>query len=399
MKRETSDEKRRFAGEVKPSMKRRSEDNDYHGRQIYLITMAVEGRRPLLGRLVGDVGAARGTADYPHIERSPLGEAVAEAWYAIPRFHPEIEIIALQVMPDHIHGILFVREFLAEGLGKAILGFKQGCNKAYRRLVGEDAGLQGGVKYVAVIQQPTGLQGQQAPPTGLRGQQAPPTGLQGQQAQPTGLQGQQAQPTGLRGQQAQQPAGQPLDRYHGLFFERGYNDRILLRRGQLETMKRYLADNPFRLAMKRARPELLRVRQGVDVCGSVCSAVGNLSLLTAARKLRVRISRSIDASLLEREKEQLLTAARAGAVLVTPAISPGEKAITRAAFDEGLPMIVLLDNGLDPMSKPSGERFRACAEGRLLLLSPFPHRNNRVTISRATCEALNALAWDISEGH
>lgn len=369
MKRETSDEKRRFAGEVKPSMKRRSEDNDYHGRQIYLITMAVEGRRPLLGRLVGDVGAARGTADYPHIERSPLGEAVAEAWYAIPRFHPEIEIIALQVMPDHIHGILFVREFLAEGLGKAILGFKQGCNKAYRRLVGEDAGLQGGVKYVAVIQ----------PPTGLRGQQARQAG----------------QPM----QQAQQPAGQPLDRYHGLLFERGYNDRILLRRGQLETMKCYLADNPYRLAMKRARPELLRVRQGVDVCGSVCSAVGNLSLLTAARKLRVRISRSIDATLLEQEKERMLTAAREGTVLVSPAISPGEKAITRAAFDEGLPMIVLLDNGLDPMSKPSGERFRACAEGRLLLLSPFPHRNNRTTITRATCEALNALAWDISGGH
>ena len=369
MKRESSDEKRRFAGELKPSMKRRAEDNDYHGRQIYLITIAVEGRRALLGRLVGDVGAKRGTQDYPHVVCTPLGEAVAEAWYAIPRYHPEIEIIALQVMPDHIHGILFVREFLEEGLGKAILGFKQGCNKAYRRLLEE--AVHSGVKYDAVIQQP-------AEPALQAGQQ--------QQAQ------QQAQQAG------QQPARQPLDRYHGLLFERGYNDSILLRRGQLETMKRYLADNPYRLAMKRARPELLRVRLGVDVCGSLCSAVGNLSLLTAARKLRVRISRSIDAALLEREKERLLTAAREGAVLVSPAISPGEKAITRTAFDEGLPMIVLLDNGLDPMSKPSGERFRACAEGRLLLLSPFPHRNNRVTISRATCEALNALAWDISEG-
>lgn len=356
MERKASDEKQRFAGELKPSMKRRAEDNDYHGRQIYLITMAVEGRRPLLGRLVGDVGAKRGTKDYPHVVRTPLGEAVAEAWYAIPRYHPEIEIIALQVMPDHIHGILFVREFLEEGLGKAILGFKQGCNKAYRRLLEE--GAHSGVKYDAVIQQPT--------------EPAPQAG--------------------------QQPARQPLDRYHGLLFERGYNDSILLRRGQLETMKRYLADNPFRLAMKRARPEYLRVRQGVDVCGSACSAVGNLSLLTAARKLRVRISRSIDATLLEQEKERLLAAARKGAVLVSPAISPGEKAITRAAFDEELPMIVLLDNGLDPMSKPSGERFRACAEGRLLLLSPFPHHNNRITISRATCEALNALAWDISEG-
>ncbi len=48
MKRETDDRKRAFAGEMKPSMKRRSEDNDYHGRQIYLITIAVEGRLLLL---------------------------------------------------------------------------------------------------------------------------------------------------------------------------------------------------------------------------------------------------------------------------------------------------------------------------------------------------------------
>ncbi len=347
MNRETYEKQRAFAGELKPSMKRRAVDHDYHERRIYLVTLVVEGRRPLLGRLAGMVSAEPGTLDYPHIEPTPLGAAVAKMWLTIPEHHPGVEVLAFQLMPDHVHGILFVTRYLEEGLGKVILGFKQACNKEFRRLVG--------VEPVAVAQQ-------------------------------------QAQ------QQAQQPAQQPLDRYHGLLFERGYNDSILLRRGQLETMKRYLADNPFRLAMKRARPEYLRVRQGVDVCGSACSAVGNLSLLTAARKLRVRISRSIDATLLEREKERLLAAAREGAVLVSPAISPGEKAITRAAFDEGLPMIVLLDNGLDPMSKPSGERFRACAEGRLLLLSPFPHRNNRVTISRATCEALNALAWDICEG-
>lgn len=347
MNRETYEKQRAFAGELKPSMKRRAVDHDYHERRIYLVTLVVEGRRPLLGRLAGMVSAEPGTLDYPHIEPTRLGAAVAKMWLTIPEHHPGVEVLAFQLMPDHVHGILFVTRYLEEGLGKVILGFKQACNKEFRRLVG--------VEPVAVAQQ-------------------------------------QAQ------QQAQQPAQQPLDRYHGLLFERGYNDSILLRRGQLETMKRYLADNPFRLAMKRARPEYLRVRQGVDVCGSACSAVGNLSLLTAARKLRVRISRSIDATLLEREKERLLAAAREGAVLVSPAISPGEKAITRAAFDEGLPMIVLLDNGLDPMSKPSGERFRACAEGRLLLLSPFPHRNNRVTISRATCEALNALAWDICEG-
>lgn len=340
MNRETYEKQRVFAGSLKPSMKRRSVDNDYHDRRIYMITIAVEGRRPLLGRVVGDVNAALGTASYPHVEPSTLGAAVAAVWRSIPVHHPCVELLGFQLMPDHIHGILFVTRHIAEGLGKVILGFKQACNKEYRRLIPSVAGT---VSYVAVAQQHT-----------------------------------------------------ELDRYHGLLFERGYNDSILLHEGQLSAMLRYLSDNPFRLAMKRARPDLLRVRQDVEVCGRRCSAVGNLSLLEAPQRIRVRISRSIDAGVLDQEKAHLLAAARAGAVLVSPAISPGEKAITRAAFDEGLRLIVLLDNGLDPMQKPSGERFRACAEGRLLLLSPFPHRNQRVTISRATCEALNGLAWDIS---
>ena len=181
-------------------------------------------------------------------------------------------------------------------------------------------------------------------------------------------------------------------------FALGYNDLLLKNYKEFGNWKRYLADNPYRLAMKRARPEMLRVKLGIDVCGSTCSAVGNLSLLSAPKKLRMRISRSIDPALLEREKAAMLAAAREGTVLVSAAISPGEKSIIRAAFDEGLPLIVLLDNGLDPMSKPSGERFHACAEGRLLLLSPFPHRNERITITRAVCNALNSLAWNICGG-
>ena len=41
-----------FAGEKKPSMLRRRVGHDYEQRCVYLITMTVEGRRPLLGRLV-----------------------------------------------------------------------------------------------------------------------------------------------------------------------------------------------------------------------------------------------------------------------------------------------------------------------------------------------------------
>jgi hypothetical protein len=42
-----------WAGEKKPSMKRRCETNNYTERGIYLITIATEGRKTLLGTLVG----------------------------------------------------------------------------------------------------------------------------------------------------------------------------------------------------------------------------------------------------------------------------------------------------------------------------------------------------------
>jgi len=44
---------KQWAGEKKPSMKRRCETNNYTERGIYLITIATEGRKTLLGTLAG----------------------------------------------------------------------------------------------------------------------------------------------------------------------------------------------------------------------------------------------------------------------------------------------------------------------------------------------------------
>ena len=48
MNREQYEKNKPFAGETKPSMLRRRIDHDYESRHIYLITITVEGRRPLL---------------------------------------------------------------------------------------------------------------------------------------------------------------------------------------------------------------------------------------------------------------------------------------------------------------------------------------------------------------
>ena len=63
MDEEKSAAKRLFSGEKKPSMKRRDDYNDYADRRVYMITMEVEGRRPLFGRVEGDGLARRSRKD------------------------------------------------------------------------------------------------------------------------------------------------------------------------------------------------------------------------------------------------------------------------------------------------------------------------------------------------
>ena len=55
MKREVYESQKAFAGEKKPSMQRRCVDHDYTSRQMYMVTMVTEGRRPLFGEVVGCV--------------------------------------------------------------------------------------------------------------------------------------------------------------------------------------------------------------------------------------------------------------------------------------------------------------------------------------------------------
>ncbi len=377
MKRETFEAQKAFAGEKKPSMLRRCVGHDYTGRQIYMITMVTEGRRPLFGEVVGRSDAPKGSEEEPRIILSELGKRVADEWWAASVHHPEIEVVALQMMPDHLHGILFVKEKMEKPLGMALRGFKQSCNKHYRELVL-------GTK-VALATQHTEL--------GLGTKVALATqhtelGLGTKVALTT-------QHTELR-QTKRDRRGE--DRSHGMLFARGYNDRLLLRKGQLDAWRHYLADNPRRLLMKREHPDLFRVQRNVEAVGITFSAIGNRHLLDFPVRLQVQCSRSLTEKEIKAKVAEYLAAAREGAVLVSPAISPGEKAIMRAAFDEGLPLIYLQENGFTDLAKPGGKRMDACAKGQLLILAPWEHHNEKLAIRRGQCLELNEIARRICEG-
>jgi len=305
--------KKRWAGDVVPSMKRRRVGHDYQGRCIYMITLVVEGRRPLLGHVTGD-GGQEPAVMHP----SPLGTAVLHQLAAISSHYPAASVISQQLMPDHLHFIIFVKDRLPCHLSQVINGYKGGCTSLYRQLMHDPS--------------------------------------------------------------------------HPALWEKGYNDRILDGRNHLQRMIDYLDDNPRRLAIKRSKPDLFQVQQGIQVAGHTFAALGNLFLLQAPQLLQVQCTRKLTQQDIAETRRRFMAQAANGAVLVSPSISPGEKAVMRAAFEHGYPIIILQENGFAPLAKPGGKRFDACSQGRLLLLAPWEHHNDRRAIKQSQCWQLNDMA-------
>ena len=365
--------KKHFAGEKRPSMKRRDDCHDYQERRMYMITIEVTGRQPLLGTLRGTASALPGSTDAPRLELSELGRAVEREWWGISRYYPQIEVKALQLMPDHLHGILFVRERLPVHLGHVIRGFKTGCNKKLREL--QAAGV------VAAQPQPAEKGRREA--AGSVAAQPLPAEKERREA---------------RGVVAAQPLPAEKERREGTgLFVQGYNDLILRSYEELQRWRHYLQDNPRRLLLKREHPEWLYPFFGLHVKGYVLNGIGNRSLLQGTRRVNVRISRRTTEAELERSVKQYLEAAEKGYVLVSPSISPGEKEVMRAAFDRGFPTIAIVPKGFSPLSKPKGEQFDACAAGRLLLLSNHDYSNEQVVLTKPLCEEMNLIALTICQ--
>jgi len=416
-------ERGKYAGEKKASMKRRDIHHDYTSRRMYMVTLEVEGRRPIFGHLVGDAFAQRGSSDEPRIELSALGKAVQTEWLNIHLHYPQIEVMAIQMMPDHLHGILFVREPLPVHLGQVISGFKTGCRRAQKAMEAARA-LETAVEPQYTKKLMVNGATTKATTGATTKATARVTVKATAEAAVEAAAGAAAEATAEAGEKAaagETAAGASVGAANGLvehgslvlpyvtaspstkekspyqpLFAKGYNDLILRSFEEMKRWKDYLCDNPRRLMMKRARPEWLRPFFGLHIGSHSYSGIGNRSLLAATKRMAVRISRRMSDSEIAAETVHYLDAARQGTVLVSPAISPGEKRVMRAAFDAGLPTIVIMENGFTPLSKPHGEQFDACARGQLLMLSPWEHHNEKKKITAEQCQQMNLMALEIS---
>lgn len=177
-------------------------------------------------------------------------------------------------------------------------------------------------------------------------------------------------------------------------FEEGFNDQILKTDRSLDRLFRYIRQNPYRLAVRRARPEYFRRLRSLTFGEIRCEAYGNPFLLRNPFKSQVVVHRRDDEAARALRRQEWLHVAANGGVLVSPFISPAEKAIRAEAEALGGRFILLVDIPFTDRYKPSGKDFSLCVQGRMLIISArfFSGFSPAASISRARCLSLNSLA-------
>lgn len=76
--------------------------NDYT-KGSYFVTICTFQQRQLFGQIGDGVGGIREMA------LNEAGQIVQECWREIPKHFPHVQLHEMQIMPDHLHGILILK--------------------------------------------------------------------------------------------------------------------------------------------------------------------------------------------------------------------------------------------------------------------------------------------------
>ncbi len=181
-------------------------------------------------------------------------------------------------------------------------------------------------------------------------------------------------------------------------FESGFNDKIIYSFRSLDDVMTYIDQNPYRLAVRRYRPDFFRKTRDIDIAGTPMQAYGNLFLFRNPFKTSLVVHRADSDEVFAAKRERCLDAAANGGVVVSAFISPREKQIQREIEAMQGKIIKLHHQPFGEREKPARHDFDLCADGQLLLLSPLayaalPPRDHP---SREQCLHLNRLAQLLS---
>ena len=377
------------------SMTRRAAAHDYSRPGTYHITLHVaEGMGSPLGKVAGDPMAAVGTPDAPRVDLSPIGQMVEhELLTAIAARYPMVAIQDYVVMPDHLHALLVVKSPLVNAadqsthLGSIIKGFKYGCNRRYWGMLGLSVGKK-------------------------------------------------QRPSKTAATLGNSVSADSVGSTYPTLFAPGFCDVMPVDADQLATQRAYIHDNPrSRLLRTMHRDKLMAQRGSVATALTVTALRGYLQrecapsqassetlsaleerLLTASagstggsplilcdsygdrallqRRLLPVVCHRRDKVRFKEQQARCLEEAAAGAVLVSPRIAKGEQEIVDKAVAMGSPIVLVADNGFPERYHPSAERIDRCAEGCLLLVTPwrYRYRPKGEAITVPECKTMNCIA-------
>ena len=369
--------------EATPDALKRNPLNDYTEGWFH-VTLNVRGEAPVLGYIVGDAEAADNTPNAPRCQLTELGKKVEESWKMVGDFHPMCKCEEIQVMPEHIHALLYLHPGNKEHLGRIVNGLMIGCTHAYWDTLGIPWRQMRAEKDAAAFtkQQDKALRAEWQDRDHTRSYRGPS------------------------------------------LFIRGYNDVEAIGEAEIETKRQYILNNPRKRLITRSKPDCFHIhrnkksaswtperimqglcadrfiaanrskqveawqqitRKGIRNSRGRTSAtlhfqdsrpaldlVGNMELLQ--RPLYPLVCHRADAHLFEQQKAAVLKVAREqGGVIVTACVSPRERDIVKLLQQELLPIIEVVDNGFSDRYKPTGKAFYAVAEGRRLEVSPWEY--------------------------
>jgi len=356
----------------------------------FFITLNTRDEVPMLGSVEGRVGVPMGQTDAPHVKYSELGRKVLEVWQAIPTFYPQVELIAAEAMPEHFHGLLFLRPGGTDHLGRIVNGFMIGCTHAYWDILGiawrdmqrdKCMGMSAIARKAALEWQDSNhSHSYRGPAVFVHGyNEVVPITQEEIQTRIDYIQ-HQAEKRLIKGENA------PCFHIHRNQHSANWSKEVALAAIARDSF--YGGDA---IACQNAQQKVTeRLLDGLDW-------LGDKQLLMSKRKLPLVCHRA-DIHLFEQQKEAVLAAARNGAVIVSAFISPKERDIRDLLFMEQLPVIEIMDNGFAQRYKPFGKAFYACAEKELVQFTPWKYKYQKdATISREMCLVINELSRTICQ--
>jgi REP element-mobilizing transposase RayT len=301
------------------SEKLRMDGKDYSAPGYYFVTLCTEERRRLFGRLAGE-----------QIALSEFGHAVAQCWADIPAHFPNVEAGVFQVMPDHFHGIVRIREWPKDILAVPLKGVVAAQPKEKTKDI-----LARGTKHGSLG-------------SIIKGFKIGVTKM-----------------------------AKSFSSLNVPIFQENYYDVICFDEQELAIKEAYIKANPQRLALKSVPRGIIKQS----------NYIGNVELLKASPKRALRVSRKATAEEVDRAKISFGCSCKG--VTVSTFFSPGERAVLDALLSHQNSRIIWIM----PMGMPAQipvKWGKALLEQRALWLSAYP--DEMADATRESCIQCNEWA-------